>query len=258
MLTRAATERSAVSGRANRASVPRVPRGADPKDAELFAAAWVPTLRMAVLELSWLLERGYAEPSALALVGDRHRLRKRQRDAVRRSACSDAAVRRRRARRIEPTDLRGRALAIDGFNVLITLEAAIAGAPLFRGRDGVLRDIASVHGSWRQVESTAAALAGIAAFAREHEVAGATWYLDRPVANSGRLAAAIESSADTADLGWTARLVFDPDAALRASEAVVASADAIVLDGCGAWIDLVERVVARVAPEAWILDLRPE
>lgn len=233
-----------------------VPRGADPKDAELFAAAWVPTLRTAVHELSWLLERGYAEPSALALVGDRHRLRKRQRDAVRRSACSDAAARQRHERRIDPTELRGRTLAIDGFNVLITLEAAIAGAPLFRGRDGVLRDIASVHGSWRQVESTAAALAGIAAFAREHEIAGATWYLDRPVANSGRLAATIERSADTADLGWTARLVFDPDAALRASEAVVASADAIVLDGCGAWIDLVERVVARIAPEAWILDLR--
>jgi hypothetical protein len=232
-----------------------VPRGADPEDAELFAPKWTSTLRTAVLELSWLLDRGYSDVSALALVGNRHRLRKRQRDAVRRSACGDEATRDRRARRVDASALRGRPIAIDGFNVLITLEAGLAGAPLFRGRDGVLRDIASVHGSWRHVDGTATALAGIAAFAREQRLGDATWYLDRPVANSGRLAATIEASADAADLGWRVELLFDPDAALRNSDRVVASADGAVLDGCGSWLDLVGEVVARIAPRAWIVDL---
>ena len=45
-------------------------RGPNPADAELFGEAMVPTLRVACAELSWLLGRGYAEPSSLALVGD--------------------------------------------------------------------------------------------------------------------------------------------------------------------------------------------
>ncbi|MBC8066822.1 MAG: DUF434 domain-containing protein, partial [Deltaproteobacteria bacterium] len=118
-----------------------MPRGADPEDADLFAANWIPVLRSAVGELSWLLSRGYSEASALALVGNRHELRKRQRDAVRRCACGDAALAARIAKRVEPP-LPSRALAIDGFNVLITLESALAGAPVFRGRDGLLRDVA--------------------------------------------------------------------------------------------------------------------
>jgi hypothetical protein len=202
-----------------------------------------------------LLTRGYADSSALELVGNRHRLRKRARDAVRRSACSDVAVRERAGRRLEPDSLRGRTLAIDGFNCLITLEAGIAGAPIFRGRDGVLRDVASVHGNWRRVESTSAAISGIAAWSRELGIVGATWYLDRPVANSGRLAALIEAHADAAELGWRVELPFDPDASLRASTEVVATADATVLDACGPWVDLVGEVIARVARQAWLLDL---
>src|SRR5262249_43058029 len=78
-----------------------MPRGADPEDAELFAPRWIPVLRTATAELSWLLSRGYAETSALALVGNRHALRRRQRDAVRRCACADAAREARLARRVD-------------------------------------------------------------------------------------------------------------------------------------------------------------
>src|SRR5688500_10446127 len=46
-------------------------RGPHPEDAGLFAPAVHPTLRSAVADLSWLLTRGYADPSALKLVGDR-------------------------------------------------------------------------------------------------------------------------------------------------------------------------------------------
>ena len=230
-------------------------RGADPEDAELFASRRVSTLQTAVDELSWLIARGYAETSALELVGNRHRLRKRQRDAVRRSSCTDAQLGDRRARRVELAALDGRALAVDGFNCLITLEAAIAGAPLFRGRDGVIRDIASVHGSWRRVESTQAALAAIADIVRASGAASTTWYLDRPVANSGRLAALIERLAEERELEWSVELSFDPDARLRVGDGVVASADATILDGCRAWIDLVAPAIAAVAPTAWLVDL---
>ena len=45
-------------------------------------------------------------------------------------------------------------LAIDGYNILITGESALAGGLPFRARDGGIRDLAGVHGSWRRVEET--------------------------------------------------------------------------------------------------------
>ena len=74
----------------------RAHRGPDPRDRDAFAPAAWPRLREAVADLSWLLTRGYAEASSLKLVGDRLALTERQRMAVRRCACADAA----RARRL--------------------------------------------------------------------------------------------------------------------------------------------------------------
>jgi hypothetical protein len=216
----------------------------------LFAQRFHPDLRAAVSDLSWLLGKEYAEASSLALVGNRYRLRKRQREAVRRSACSDASRERRRARRLALSDVRGRALAIDGFNCVIVVESALAGGVLFRGRDGVLRDIASVHGSYRRVEVTHAALVALRDVLVAAEPASVAWYLDRPVSNSGRLRDFI---LEIAPAGWTVELANAVDPILASTQAVVATADANILDACTAFVDL---PAAVTLPDAWIVDLR--
>ena len=48
-------------------------------------------------------------------------------------------------------------LLIDGYNVLTTVESALAHGLLLIGRDGCMRDLASMHGSWRKVDETAIA-----------------------------------------------------------------------------------------------------
>jgi hypothetical protein len=215
----------------------------------------VDTLRRAVAELGWLLERGYAQASACKLVGDRHRLHKRQRIAVVRCACANTAARRRAARRIGAGDLRGRAVAIDGFNVLITVEAALSGGVVLRGADRVVRDLASVHGSYRRVAVTHDALDRITAALRDSGVHAVTWLLDRPVSNSARLAQTIETLSPPEIETWTVELPFDADAVLRKTQCVVATSDSAVLDECGPWIDLGAEVIERSIPSAWIVDL---
>ncbi len=64
-------------------------RGPHPEDTQLFAPEYWPRLREATRDLSWLLSRGYASPSALKLVGDRYSLNVRQRIAVARCACGE-------------------------------------------------------------------------------------------------------------------------------------------------------------------------
>jgi len=130
-----------------RMSDERKHRGPHPQDAELFAAERLPALRAAVSDLAWLLSRGYASPSAQKIVGDRYGLDARQRTAVMRSSCTDAARADRRSRELAIDQLRGRRLLIDGYNVLTTIEAAMAGGVIIVGRDGAWRDLASMHGT---------------------------------------------------------------------------------------------------------------
>ncbi|PRP90539.1 hypothetical protein ENSA5_63420 [Enhygromyxa salina] len=230
-------------------------RGPGPDDEALFCDAQLPALRAAVDELAWLLGRGYAETSALALVGDRHGLRARQRAAVRRCTCTDAALAHRRARRVDAAGVAGQALAIDGFNVLITIESALAGGVLLIGRDGSLRDMASVHGSYRRTAQTRAACEAIGDHIAALAPASVLWLLDSPVSNSGRLKVALAELAEDRGWDWGIELDHNPDRRLARFEGVSATADAWILDQARARYDLASAVVADRCPEAWVLDL---
>jgi hypothetical protein len=175
-------------------------RGPHPDDAALFAPKMLPTLRSAVSDLSWLASRGYASNSALKIVGDRYQLRERQRIAVSRCSCSDEARDRRRRSQVELDELVGQCLFIDGYNLLTTVEAALAGAVILHARDGAYRDMASVHGTWRKVEETVPAAELIGELLSELGVTSAVWHLDRPVSNSGRLKTILEASCPIARL----------------------------------------------------------
>ncbi|RME41429.1 MAG: DUF434 domain-containing protein [Planctomycetota bacterium] len=233
----------------------RTHRGKHPEDERLFAPSFYPVLREAVADLSWLLSRGYSMTAGLKLVGDRYRLSARQRMAVRRSACSDDSLARRRRSMFPLAAVEGRAVSVDGYNLLITVESALAGGVLLIGRDGCYRDLASLHGTYRKVEETAPALRLVRSALEELGVTDVTWYLDRPVSNSGRLKAFIE---ETIGPAWKVELVDSPDAAVRNGDDLVISSDSVVLDDCGAWINLAAYLVERSVERAWTVDLRPE
>jgi hypothetical protein len=237
----------------------RTHRGAHPEDARLFAADALPGLRAATAELSWLLTRGYAAPSALGLVGDRHALNARQRVAVRRCACADGALESRLARRVATGGVAGRLLLIDGYNVLTTVEASLGGGVVLAGRDGCFRDMASMHGTYRSVEETRPALELFADRLAALGVTSARWYLDAPVSNSGRLRAILLDVARQRGQRWEVDLVPDPDAVLPALAAsdpgvVVATADSGILDAPVAWFSLAAEIVGSVQ-RAWVVDL---
>jgi hypothetical protein len=229
-------------------------RGAHPADAQLFAAECVPVLRRATLELSWLLSRGYQTKSALKLVGDRHQLRERQRLAVSRAACSDESLARRASRRVSA--VAGEELIVDGFNLVITAEAALGGGPLFRGRDRAVRDLSSVHGSYRSVEETGRAVELIGAALATLRPASALWLLDRPVSNSGRLAALIRELAAARGWAWEVETVFNPDREIAVSSRVAVTSDSNILDGAARWLNFNEHLLANFIPRAWVIDLR--
>jgi hypothetical protein len=231
-------------------------RGPHPQDADLFAASRHAVLREAAAHLSWLLSRGYAQRSALKLVGDRCGLTERQRRAVLRSACSDDALARRSARQVTLVQLDGQPVSIDGFNLLTTIEAALAGGVLLIGRDGAVRDMASMHGSYRKVQQTLPALALIGGFCERAGVRRCRWWLDQPVSNSARLRTVMLELAAERGWGWEVELLPDPDARLCRTDEIVITADAAILDACQRWYNFAAEIVAGSVPDAWVVDFR--
>src|SRR3972149_5061172 len=190
-------------------------RGPHPADGKLFADEKISDLRSALADFSLLLTKGYAEKSALKLVGDRFSLTERQRLAIMRSACSDQHLSSRKQREVKISDLTNQPIAIDGYNVLITIEAAMSGGVIFKGRDGCYRDLASIHGTYRKVTETIPAVQLIGDFLKEIGVIKVLLLLDSPVSNSGRLKTLIGEMAaknnwhgfDKLTAGWGIKLL---------------------------------------------------
>jgi len=230
-------------------------RGPHQEDEHLFASSQWPAMQQAVRDLSWLLSGGYAGKSSLKLVGDRFALRERQRIALMRCACSDDALAKRSAKQVAKGQLVGETLLLDGYNVLTTIEAALAGGVIIKGRDGCFRDIASVHGTYRKVEETVPGIDLVGEFLVSCGVTECVWYLDRPVSNSGRLKKMLLETAAKQNWNWQVELVYDPDAVLSTSEKIVASSDSEILNRCQRWFNLSQAVVSGSVPQAWVVDL---
>jgi hypothetical protein len=240
-----------VDGPANRyvAEVPhrRSHRGQHPEDARLFGPAQLPRLRRAADEIVWLLGRGYPMASAVTFVGARHQLEARQRLALRRALASEPDAAARRSRAVDSAW--GWAMAIDGFNLVITVEIALSGGLLLDGRDGAVRDLGGLGGSYHPVAETDAALARIFAALDDVRAGECRFLLDAPVSNSGLLRARLLASAAAAGRTVDVELVPDVDRRLAAADLVVSS-DSGVLDRCPRWLNLGARIVDGIEP-AW-------
>ena len=258
----------------------RTHRGPHPSDEKLFAPDVISDLRSALDDFSLLLTKGYADKSALKLVGDKFSLTERQRLAIMRSACSDRQLASRSRRRVELKELANQPIVIDGYNVLITIEAAMSDGLIFIGRDGCFRDLASIHGTYRKVTETIPAVKLIGefltevgvgqfrgegvpplhhmGFARDKTTAQVLWLLDSPVSNSGRLKTLIRKLAKENNWDWEVELLLSPDAKLKKTDLVVASSDSVVLDKCKRWLNLAAEIIMRKIQNPHIMDMSPQ
>lgn len=233
-------------------------RGAHPEDSKQFDSSQWPHLRRAVRDLSWLRSRGYSGSAPKKLVGDRYRLKRRQRDAVARSACSDSERAHRLDARLRPRALSGRRVAIDAFNLLITVEAALGGAYVFVGRDSAFRDVNPVQGTYRIVRQTAPALTLLVDVLQSLNLDGVTWHLDRSVSNVGRVKTRLEDRALHSGTSWDIVEHDGVDAALCASDRPIVTSDSAILDATESWLHLEALVHARYESETNLVDLRPD
>lgn len=206
-------------------------RGKNSGDDRLFGnASMQKRMREALSDMCFLLSRGYAERSSLALVGNRYRLNARQQQALLGMSASDNQIKSRNERSLTVENIRNQKLAVDGFNLLIILESLLSGAYLFKGSDGFYRDLSSVHGSYKRVHQTSSAIDLVCRFYEECGCVSLHWFFDKPVSNSGRIRQLLEEIARERNYNWEVQLVYNPDREIADSGMIVITSDAWILD----------------------------
>lgn len=230
-------------------------RGKQSSDDKWFALKWHPILKEAVNDLCYLLTRGYAENFSLQIVGNRYKLNKRQRNAVLRISCSNQGILARNQSKCDELELIDKIIEIDGFNLLILLESSLSGAYIFKGRDGLYRDISSVHGSYKRVLKTEKAILLVGNKLKNMKVKSVKWYLDQPVSNSGRLKTRLLEISRENDFNWEVELVFNPDKVLATSRNIIITADGWILENAYKWYNLSASLIEDFIKEVNVIEV---
>ncbi|WP_378179563.1 DUF434 domain-containing protein [Aquimarina sp. SS2-1] len=209
-------------------------RGKETSDDRLFGDHKMQeNLKEAAKDMHYLLSKGFAEKSSLQLVGNRYRLNARQQRALQGMSASDRQIQLRLEKSVFSENLKGKTVAIDGFNLLIILESAMSGAYIFQGLDGYYRDVSGVHGSYKRAQKTEEALLLVGKILQKLEVHSVDWFFDAPVSNSGRLKTILRELAEQYQFPWNIYLENNPDVILADSKDIVVSSDAWILDRAG-------------------------
>lgn len=231
-------------------------RGYVPEDAIQFSGEQLEQLKKAAGEVQFLLDSGYAVKPTTTFVGNHYMFSERQRLALARSVSSKACIIKRNCKELLQQGDKNipKTVYIDGFNTIITLEVALSGSPVFCCGDGVIRDLAGLRGTYRIIDKTQTAIGLILQQLEILKIENACFYLDAPVSNSGRLAALITECAKRYQVVVTVKVINDVDRVLEQSDCVV-SGDAIILNKCTSWLNMMPRIIAGIEP-VWMIRLQ--
>ena len=213
-----------------------------------------PIIRAAV-DLRYLLAKGYPRAGALTFVGNHYQLDRTKRELLNRGVYPTAIARARRGRLVNPKEIIGRPLGVDGHNVLITLESAIQGRDLVAADDGCIRDTAGVHASYCANEVTDQAIEFILDFLTRWPPARILFLLDAPMSRSGELASRITAALSERNLTGRAKAVPVPEKDLYYFPGPVATSDSVLIDRTAEPFDLAGYVIRERLPGLKILTL---
>jgi hypothetical protein len=202
-------------------------------------------LRKAAEDFRYLLNRGYPRKVTLELVGNRYGLTSDERHLLHRGVFSSTDSQARRRKRISIKEIRNKDLAIDGHNVLITIEAGISGRPLVLADDGYIRDISGLSRSFRKSKKTEEAIQFILGALKEWKPRQTLFLLDAPISMSGRLAEEIRERLRQENLSGDAVAMKVPEKILIGFPGIIATSDTAVIDRCDQVLDLAGYIITK-------------
>jgi hypothetical protein len=202
-------------------------------------------LQKAAKDFRYLLNHSYPRKATLELVGNRYGLTSDERHLLHRGVFSSNDSQSRRKKKISIERIRNKDLAIDGHNVLITIEAGLSGRSLILGDDGFVRDISGLSGNFKKTEITEKAIHLIIGFLMKWSPRKTLFLFDAPMSMSGKLAQEVRSQLKRANLPGDAMAVKVPEKILVGFPGVVATSDTAIIDQSNKVLDLAGYILKK-------------
>ena len=228
-----------------------VKRGFVATDIRDFSSKSIETLKRASSDVSAIIDRGYPIKSVSTFVGNHYQLSERQRIAIVRAVSPTVDVKTRLDKL--KTHCEDETVYIDGLNVIITLETMLSETTLIKCMDNTLRDLCGLRGTYKLIDKTDTAIRLIGEELANLKVSKVMFYLDSPVSNTGRLSQRIYELLQGFPFEVEVELVPNADVILESKSNVITS-DAIILNKCYSWINLVYSIVCKKYPNTPIVD----
>ena len=204
-----------------------------------------PHLPEAAADFRYLLARGYPRGAALALVGNRYGLDETGRRLLHRGVFGPDIAQARRAKLRLLRELPGQSLALDGHNVLITLECAARHLPLVAADDGFIRDVGEISRAFKVSPATDRVLTLVADYLADHAAGPLEVFYDAPLSLSGELAGRTREIFASRGLAVKAAAVPVPERMLSGFPGAIATSDTALIDAHATVVDLAGEIIRR-------------
>jgi hypothetical protein len=196
-------------------------------------------------DFRYLISHGYPRKPVLELVGNRYRLTSDQRHLLHRGVFSVVDSESRQRKKIPVSRIKDRDLAVDGYNVVITVEAGLHARPLIHADDGFIRDISGLSGNFKMTATTAQALSLIFGVLKRSKPRRTLFLFDAPISKSGELAENVRIRLIKENLPGDAVAVRVPEDFLIGFPGIVATSDTAIIDHSHTVLDLAGHVLTR-------------
>ncbi|RLG52453.1 MAG: hypothetical protein DRN96_02680 [Thermoproteota archaeon] len=204
-----------------------------------------------------LLESGMTVDQALRLVTSMTSLSRSYQKALRRAIHPLSFAMSAICKRLLLCEVAGLELAIDGFNVLHTIEAALRREPLYLSDDLMLRDTLGLHGRIHMDAAFDKAIELMLLSLSSSKVESVYFFFDKPVSKSGALASYIASKLRNLGLRGEARAINNVDEVVSGFP-VAASSDTVVVAKVDHVLDLPAEVLSTISTPVHVISLVPE
>lgn len=198
----------------------------------------------ASIDFQYLLDHGFPRTGSLEFVGNHYLLNQLERNYLNRTVFSHEQIERRKSKLILLSDIEGRDVLLDGYNVLITTETIFEGADdlIVNCDDGVTRDIKAVFGKYKENKNTTKTLNSIISLLKLFKPKSVLFFYDSPVSLSGDLARTTREILNSHQVRGDAETSENVDKTLidlsQELEAVVATSDGIIIDKVNSVLDI--------------------
>jgi len=200
------------------------------------------SLDKASQDLKYLLDRNYTRTTAINLVVNRYKLSEKNRNLLHRYVFPEKEIRAHRKKLCPLRRMRGKKIVIDGYNVLITVEAVLEGKDAILGMDGILRDVKGIFSKYKFDKNSEKATDKILEKLKKFSPSFTLFIFDSQISKSGELAAFVRERME--EHGLTGDAITSPhaDKEIKKLNCITLSSDSIIIENVDRVIDLPSKI----------------